>query len=210
MAPPHGLWPYFYRLPGFSLIRTQSRFMILALLGVAVLAGIGFDRLFERRAAWVRRAAGSMLALLMVVEFAGFPLKTYPFDLPSPGVEQWLDTQPKPFVVAELPWAQRERYQTIYMMHSMTHWQKTVQGYSGMQAPLHAELYRLMRSAPDETSLRRLVDLGVTYLVVHRSMYPDDVWEEINGQLKEFSAWLTLAHAEGDERVYALHRPGPS
>jgi hypothetical protein len=207
VAPPYGLWPYFYRMPGFSLVRVQSRFMILALLGVAVLAGLGFDHLFERRTKWVRRTAGGLLGLLMVVEFAGVPLQTHPFKVPTTGAEQWLETQPKPFVVAELPWAQRERYQTIYMMHSMTHWQKTVQGYSGMQAGLHTELYRQMRFFPDEPSLSRLSDLGVTHIVVHRKMYPDDVWEEIRGYLNDFGAWLTLVHEEDEERVYRLHRP---
>jgi hypothetical protein len=207
VAPPYGLWPYLYRWPGLSLIRAQSRFMILALLGLAVLTGLGFDRLMERRSGRARRLVGLALGLLMVVEFLGIPLPTYPFEVSTNAMERWLDTQPKPFVVAELPRARSQRDQTIYMLHAMTHWQATVQGYSGMEAPLHTELYEQMRFFPDETSLGRLAGLGVTYIVVHRKMYPDDVRAEVDRSLRDFGAWLTLAHEENDERVYALHRP---
>ena len=207
MPPPNGLWPYVYRWPIFSLIRVQSRFIILAVLGLAVLAGLGFDRLFKNRPKWETFLAGTALGLLMVVESSAIPLKTYPFEVPTTGLERWLDQQPKPFVVAELPFAQRARFQTIYIMHSMTHWQKTVQGYSSNQAPLHSELFELMRYLPDEKSLNRLADLGVTYLVVHRKMYPDDVWAEIAGYLKDWGAWLTLVYEENEERVYRLQRP---
>jgi hypothetical protein len=43
-GPPLGLWPFVYWLPGMNFVRVPSRFMILAVLGLAVLAGLGFDR----------------------------------------------------------------------------------------------------------------------------------------------------------------------
>jgi hypothetical protein len=42
MGPPLGIWPLVYWLPGLNFIRVPSRFTILALLGLAVLAAFGF------------------------------------------------------------------------------------------------------------------------------------------------------------------------
>ena len=48
LRPPFGAWPYLYWLPVLNLIRMPSRFMILTLLPLSVLAGIGFERAFAR------------------------------------------------------------------------------------------------------------------------------------------------------------------
>src|SRR5262245_35595397 len=43
LGPPIGLWPFVYWLPGLNFIRVPSRFMLLAILGLAVLAGFGVE-----------------------------------------------------------------------------------------------------------------------------------------------------------------------
>src|SRR5262245_26112138 len=43
LGPPVGLWPLVYWLPGLNFIRVPSRFMLLAILGLAVLAGFGVE-----------------------------------------------------------------------------------------------------------------------------------------------------------------------
>src|SRR5262249_14109148 len=45
VGPPVGLWPLVYWLPGLNFIRVPSRFMLLAILGLAVLAGCGAEHL---------------------------------------------------------------------------------------------------------------------------------------------------------------------
>ena len=42
---PFELWRYVYWLPGLNFIRVPSRFIILTMLALSVLAGFGFDRL---------------------------------------------------------------------------------------------------------------------------------------------------------------------
>ena len=44
-GPPIGLWPAVYWLPGFNFIRVASRFTLLGMLCLAMLAGFGFERL---------------------------------------------------------------------------------------------------------------------------------------------------------------------
>jgi len=70
IGPPFGLWPFVYWLPGFNFIRAPSRFMLLAMLGVSVLAGAGFDRVSMRLAASTRLAVAAIVAALIVAEFA--------------------------------------------------------------------------------------------------------------------------------------------
>ena len=41
IGPPLGLWPLVYWLPGMSFIRVPSRFTMLAVLGLAIVAGAG-------------------------------------------------------------------------------------------------------------------------------------------------------------------------
>ena len=204
VGPPLGLWPLVYWLPGFSFIRVPSRFMILAVLGLAVLAGIGFERLAARVAPARRLGLATLAGALLVAEFATIPLPTVPYRVEIPAVDRWLDGLPKPFVVAELPVDGSERIQSTYMLHSMAHWQKTVHGHSGIRPPLHVELYDQLRSFPDQTSLASLQRLGVDYLVIHPGLYRPGEWGAVRERLNEFEAWLTLEHEENGDRVYRL------
>lgn len=206
LGPPIGIWPLIYWIPGLNFIRVPTRFMVLAMLGLAVLAGIGFDRLAARLSSWKRTWLAAAVGVLLVVEFAGMPLPVTPYRVNIPAVDRWLATQPKPFVVAEFPVTLAIRYQTTYMLHSMVHWQKTVHGYSGFEAPLHTRLYQELRGFPDELSLRRLRDLGVYYMVVHEDFYPPGAWPAVDDRLQRFKDQLTLEHTEGSGRVYSFRR----
>ena len=177
LGPPYSLWPYVYSWPGFNFIRAPLRFMVLGALGIAVLAAIGFDRLTSRLSLDRRRTAAFAVAALMLVEFVGVPVFAVPFAIKFPPADQWLAQQPKPFVVAEVPVDPGyERHQTIYMMHSMAHWQRTVAGYGGIRPAFHQDLDRLLNVFPNEASVRRLVEIGVTYVVVHIDLYDPAVW----------------------------------
>ena len=212
-GPLAGLWPLVYWLPGLSFIRVPSRFSLLALLGVAVLAGIGFERmsatLTPRRRALLAGCAGGIL----VLEFAALPLGTVPYAVQIPAVDRWLAGQPKPFVVAELPLGNPrslggwERRHTEYMLHSMAHWQKTIEGYSGLRPALHEALYARLLTFPDEESLRSLTELGVDYVVVHSDLYTPDERPRIDARIAMFQPWLTLQHEDGAGRVYRLRAP---
>ncbi len=203
-GPPVGLWPFVYWLPGLNFIRVPSRFMVLAMLGLAVLCGLAIERIRATRApARATRLAWAVGALL-VAEFAAFPLTVVPYRVEIPALDRWLVTQPTPFVVAEVPVRPSERYQTTYMLHSMAHWQKTVHGYSGIRPPLHEDLYTQLRTFPDERSLRSLQDLGVTYVVVHADMYSAEEWAAYQQRLPAFQSRLGLAHQDSGGAVYRL------
>lgn len=205
VGPPLGVWPLVYWLPGLNFIRVPSRFMILAVLGLAVLAAIGFGRLTARARSARRLAA--IVGALLVIEFITIPLPTRTYAVEIPAVDRWLDSRPKPFVVAELPVDGSDRIQSTYMLHTLAHWQKTVHGHSGLRPELHVELYDQLRSFPDETSLASLQRLGVDYVVIHPEFYGPGEWEAVRERLEEFGAWLELLHEEDGGRVYTLRSP---
>jgi hypothetical protein len=215
IGPPLGLWPLVYRWPGLSFIRVPSRFTVMAVLGLAVLAGAGFERLSARLSLSPRRrlVLASAIAALLVAEFAAIPLATVPYRIDIPMADRWLASRPAPFAVAEVPLPDPanagafERRQTTYMLHSMAHWQGTVHGYSGIRAPLHEELYLQLRHFPDEVSLRNLSRLGVGYIVVHTELYPPGEWPLVESRIGRFDAWLRLEHVAGSGRIYSLRPP---
>ena len=206
LGPPLGIWGYVYWLPGFSFIRASSRFMVLGTLGVAVLAGLGFERMTPRLTASKRNILAVFLGAWLVWEFA-IPLQPTPFRVEIPESDRWLARQPKPFTVVELPVYPSVRYQTAYMLHSMAHWQKTVHGYSGFEPASHTLLYAEVRGFPSDLSLEHLLQLGVTYAVVHIDMYPPEDWKTVEQKLREFTSWMTLEYTDDRSRVYSLHRP---
>lgn len=212
VPPPFSIWPLVYWLPGFNFVRVPSRFIILTTLALSVLAAAGFERLAGARRPAIRVAAAIFAGLLLVGEFAVVPIPGVDFSVETPAAERWLDTQPKPFLVAEAPVPARrnisryERFETRAMLHSMVHWQKTVHGYSGIRPPDLEELYQVLAGFPDEASIAALGRRGVTYVVVHADLYAPDHWRDIDARLSSASG-ITLVHQEGGDRVYAVgHR----
>jgi hypothetical protein len=208
---PFELWRYVYWLPGFNFIRIPSRFIILTMLALAVLAGLGFDRMAVHMPRTLRSIAVAVITVLLLSEYAVYPFAGVPFHAAIPAIDRWLDTQPKPFVIAEVPVPSAgdlgglERHQTRAMLHSMAHWQKTIHGYSGIRRPFHDQLYEDLTVFPGATSLASLRGAGVTYVVVHTADYGNN-WRTIEEQIAKTPA-LKLEHVEGDGRVYTILPP---
>jgi hypothetical protein len=208
IAWPFELWRYVYWLPGFNFIRVPSRFIILTILALAVLAGIGVDRMVARASQSARTIVMVGIAVLLFAEYSVYPFAGVPFAVDIPAIDRWLDTQPKPFVVAEVPVPSAgdlgalERQQTRSMLHAMAHWQKTVHGYSGIRRPFHDRLYAELADFPDATSLASLREVGVTYVVVHTNEYGNG-WRTVEERIAKTPA-LKLAHVEGAGRVYTI------
>jgi hypothetical protein len=213
LGPPYGLWQYVYWLPGFTFIRAHSRFMIVALLGIALLAGIGFDRITSTWSSRRRAVFATIIGIFLIAEYAAMPMGVEQARIEIPAIDRWLDSRPKPFVIAEVPLRNFgnlpmfEAREVEYMIHSTAHWQKTVHGYSGWRAAFHWELFSELQNFPDDRSIASLSDLGVTYVVVHTDLYPTGLWPKVEERLEQFSARLHLEHVEGAGRVYTVLKP---
>lgn len=207
---PFDLWPWVRAWPGFNFIRVPSRFAILTTLALAVLAGIGFERLTAgtRKAALAAAAA----AVLLLAEYSTHPFSGVPFTMPAPAIVRWVDTLPAPVVLAEVPIPRItqagpfERFETAAMLHTTRTWPKTIHGYSGLRPGLHDRLFRELHAFPDDTSLASLREVGVTHVVVHRDEYGDG-WPAMDRRLRA-TPGLRLLHEEADGAVYELVREG--
>jgi hypothetical protein len=211
VAWPFELWRVVYWWPGFNFIRVPSRFIILTMLALAVLAGFGFEGLVRRASQKTRRLATIVAAALLLGEYSTYPFSGVPFTLDIPAVDRWLDTRPKPFIVAEMPvpspgdLGSLERQQTQSMLHATAHWQKTIHGYSGIRRPFHHQLYVDLTEFPLGVSIERLREVGVTYVVVHTEAY-ENRWRTIEEQIARTQA-LKLEHEDGAGRVYSILPP---
>ncbi|HEX6322804.1 MAG TPA: hypothetical protein VFZ36_03690 [Vicinamibacterales bacterium] len=214
IGPPYGVWQWVYWIPGLSFIRVPSRFMLLGMLALAVLAAFGFERLAARLRRGPLLAATGVLAVLLAAEFATMPLDVRPYPIVTPAMDRWLDTQPKPFSVVVIPIPKTTsdailgRRSAIYMLYSMAHFQPIVQGYSGTQPPGYAELERTLMRFPDDETVGLLADMDVTYAAVHMDSYGDEERAVVEAGLAQFEreGRLQLAHAEDEGRVYRIVR----
>ncbi|MGH9220161.1 MAG: hypothetical protein ACRD1W_12715 [Vicinamibacterales bacterium] len=206
---PVDTWRHVYWLPGFNFIRVPSRFILLVMLCLGMLSAVAFDRLTRRFSDPGRLAAAVVVSLLLLTEYSSHPFGGVPFVMDVPAIDRWLDTQPKPFVVAEMPvpspgnLGALERSQTRAMLHSTAHWQRTVHGYSGIRRPLHDQLYLDLTEFPAGPSIDALRNVGVTHVVVHSDYYDAGHWRQVEPSLAQ-SADLKLVHTEGAGRVYTI------
>lgn len=210
IGPPLGLWQFVYWLPGLNFIRECSRFTIMAMLGLAVLAGFGAERLARRLSPARESLCAGAIGVVLLAEFAAFPLATSEYRRDLPAADRWLASQPRPFAVAEVPLPNPrhagpfERAQTQYLLHSAAHWQKTVHGYSGLRPPLHEDLYPKLRGFPNDESLAALAAINVDYVVVHIDQYEPAVWQSVEALLPQVTDRVRLVYADPVSRVYRL------
>ena len=209
VGEPLSLWPLVYWMPGLNFIRVPSRFIILTVLALAVLAAFGFDALRRRTPSRLQAALAPAVVVVLGLEFATMPFSGTPFRVEIPAVDRMLADRPRPFAVAEIPVQTADRWHSTYMLHSMAHWQKTVHGHSGIRVPLHDELFAQLREFPDAEGIAHLQRLGVDYLVVHTEAYDAGEWPEVEKRLAQFSNDLSLEMTVGTGRIYAIRKlPG--
>jgi hypothetical protein len=209
LGPGFGLYRLVFDWPGFSFIRVPSRFTLVTLLGLAILAAAGFDWLTARLGARTRSIWASAAAAALVAELLAAPLSVAPQVFSLPAADRWLALQASPVVVAEFPLAPENDLtsnlrQSQFMLHSMAHWQKTIHGYSGITPRLHDSLFTTLRAFPDVRTLDDLESLGVTFVVFHKSLYRPNAWTALQSRIRQFPDDLALVFEDEEGCVYRL------
>ena len=206
LGPRAGLYSALYRLvPGFDFIRVPSRLTVLTVLALAVLAGMGAER--------VRRAFPAVL-LLLLVELAAFPLDARPYPIQASPMDQALAAmEPGPVALFPIPdprdtIAAASRH-SLYMLGSTVHFLPMVNGYSGFTSARHDRLFRELASFPSENGMSELEKLSVRYAVFHRSGYDEAEWNALLERTSHFSDRLELRASFDEGRLYSIVNPGP-
>lgn len=183
------LWsPYVWlrdTIPGFATIRAPGRFIVVAELGLALLAGLGAERLLRGRRPAVAAGAAGMLcltALALMEPFPPLPLHAVPVHGQVPPAYRWLREHGDGRAVLELPQGKGYDGRAFRAYLSTAHWQPIVEGYAA-NAPRHGEyVYWIAQNLPAQTALQRIVDLmDVGWILLHRDELDPDLelrWAE--------------------------------
>jgi hypothetical protein len=169
-------------VPGFSTMRVPERFIILATLGVAGLAGLGaarlqggVGRLLPAGARIGRGAvAGAVLVALWIdwlPHEARLALRRFPTLAEAPPVYHWLAEHGEGGPLLEVParqggFAAAEQHARSQYFSTL-HWLPLLGGYSGYQ-PAFLDVYaELARRLPEREALQTLVNIvDVSWIVV--------------------------------------------
>jgi len=187
---PIGAWkiplPYQVAMdfvPGFSSMRAPRRFVLMAALGFAALAGIGLSAVvLQARRRFGRAVAAGIALVAFVGTTAEFGMLATPHRVRrvrsggvAPEVYRVLATVPRGPVL-EIPSNRFDGHfrgaldVSEYMFYSTVHWNRLIDGYSGYVPPSAYVTRALVAALPSEKALwllRRTT--GLRYVIVHRN-----------------------------------------
>ncbi len=197
-------------VPGGDALRAPVRAAPIAMLGVALLAAIGWKRLaalVRRRMA--HRRASSLLAIVVCValcgEYAVTPLHTDRVPQLGNGPSSlvaWLREQP-PSVVAVLP----DLRAPVTMAVATTNRHRFINGDAEIMPPATRALFGLLDQFPSRESVSALEAIGVELLVLDRSLSAPVDWDRTVERIGAFTADLTPAATLPDARIYRVASP---
>ena len=177
----------FTHLSALHGLRSPSRFGIIAVAALAMLAAFGAHALFERAGRYRPRAP--RVCLVVLIGLIALDNATNGMWLAAPAYQRSDSFNvyktirglgPGPIVELPLPRLVRlPGYEPQYEFWSTAHWQPLVNGYSGYYPPEFVETVVRMEHFPDDRSLAQLSQIGVRYLVVHRSFYEDEEYRQL-------------------------------
>lgn len=183
----------------------RSTLRVLAIVGVAGLAGFGVAWLAERWASVSGPAAGTrvgigLAAIVVVVNVEAFAAPLYFVRDPGiPPVHRVLAGETGA-VVADLPLPEPGAIarNARAVVASTVHWKPLVNGYSGFVPRSYVEHSQALAGFPDPTAFEALRRIGVTHLVVRADEIPG-----VEGALSRRRD-IDLLAADGPLRVYRL------
>jgi hypothetical protein len=213
--------PYYvlYRfVPGFTAMRDAARFGMLALLGIELLAGLGFAAVWQAlRPRLPERSVTAVAPLLVVLLLLGTGVELrntveaveVPRDAATLAPYNWLAKQP-PGPVIELPMNGLftnvlQTTQQIY--YSTYHWNRVIAAYASFVPQRDVQLLLALNggaktpAAITAANIGYLQDLGVRYVIVHH--WSDYDWQGAVAEASHLPE-LTLVGEMGSSTVYTI------
>jgi len=190
-------------------LRVPARFSILVGLALAILAGFAAARILERWPRWRVAIVGALTALVIADPLPR--LKLEPVWHEPPSIYTGMPTAP-PAVLAEFPVPPDWRtswFDTRYMYFSTFHWQRLVNGNSGVAPPSYLDFIQNVQTFPDDRTITYLRARGVEYIGVHGAFYAPEDWRRVQAGLgaRADLDLVTTARWNGSEsRLYRLRR----
>ena len=194
------------RLPPLTSLRTPSRYGVLAILALDLLAALGWTLLPEI----VRRRSALPVVLLTLLDlWPGSRAHVFQVDPPPPATASWLATAPRG-VVLELPWDhETPGLGAKYIYWSTVHWQRMVNGWGGFYPLGPFELGVSAKRFPSPDSSRELRRAGVRYVVIHLSSLPGARRARIEAATAPLPEGVQLVATLGTDLIYEISASGP-
>ena len=197
-GPATPVYAWFYStVPFASAVRAASRFAVLSLTGLSILAAYGVVVVGRR---WPAVAPAAALVALLAVNVEAFrgPVPYVQAPPPSP-VYATLAGLPDG-VVAEMPfwWRQVDVPRNAnYMLASTAHWKPLLNGYSGFTPGSYRKRADILWYFPFRpASFDELDRAGVRYLVLHLAEYGSQR-REARELIEASGRWHALQRTEG-------------
>lgn len=193
-------------IPGFATVRMPLRFVVIAQLGLVLLAGLGVERVLAVARPRARTSLAAALAVLALATMLLPPLPVHALreGRHAPAAYAWLAAHGDGRALIEVPppadTAERSRRTFL----STTHWHPVVEGYAA-NGPKHVGMISwISRGLPGDGALQQIVDLvDVGWLIVHRDEMDVRTSELWDGDLP---AGLEQVAAFGPDVVYRVTR----
>ncbi|HXT33116.1 MAG TPA: hypothetical protein VN716_27620 [Vicinamibacterales bacterium] len=208
-GPSAGLYRVLYYLPAFSFLRAPSRFGLIVVLALAVLASIALARLFAALPGRRRTLAAAIACALAVADITVIPIRWYRApEIPAP--YRVLADSPRG-VVAEFPfYGERSAFplHAQYMLFSTSHWMPLVNGYSDVIPLDFRQAAAVLDGFPGRDMFPVLARRRVRYIGIHWDMFVGRQ-EEIRQRLQPFLPYLRVLAADDRMTLYEIVRyPG--
>lgn len=203
-GPDAYLYTILYRIvPLFTFLRAPSRFGLLLVFVLAILASLALKRMAPavgRRSVYISAA----LALAAMIELNVVP---FPWEraLPVSTNYRILAGMPRA-AVAEFPfYGERIAFplHAQYMVLSTTHWMPLINGYSDYIPKDFREAASVLDSFPSNDTFSVLQKHRVRYVTIHWDMYGPRA-EEIRTKLKAFERYLRTLGVDDKMSLYEI------
>ncbi len=190
-------------LPGFTALRVPARMLHVALLGAGVLAAGGVAVL--RNVAWRAPALATAIVLAALAAECR-PRMPGLIPVPRPAamdpVYRWLAREP-PTTIVELPIDPFGLTTALRQYASTLHWQRALQGTSGVEPPMYRWMVDRLTRFPDDDVVADLTALDVRTAIVHRRLLPPDDDARLDAAARARRV-VKPRWSRGDTVVYAL------
>lgn len=201
-GPDAGFYAVLYRIiPTFSLLRAPSRFGIVVVFSLCVLASLGLAWLLERT-----RRPLVLAGVCTVIAFAeGQVPIAFGHTLDSHPAYRLLATLPDGPVL-ELPVYSRALgfRRARYMLDSTTHWKPLVDAYSDHIPPDFDARAEALADFPSLTALTDMKRDRVRYAVIHLAPYEPAMRAELEQRAKQFAPYLRELHRDTELVMYEV------